>query len=216
MGEGGRLCILTEIVLTEFGPGVCRTREPCMPMLAWAAGILRVRFCPWDCFCVEPNLNHTIADSLIMRLPEPSTFFSSVIQSFVLGHFYFNFPFFCHWTWRFFWVLWWSNLHTIGKWWRPDFTLLNVVICMIGKSAWGRAELHKSRSIGPPGKWIAVSQMCFNDITDAQKAYLTAVKPLECVSVEFLVLLLGCWRSWGFSGLTLRRRWFHASFFSPT
>lgn len=31
----------------------------------------------WDCFPVKPNLNRTIVDSLIMRLPERPPFFSS-------------------------------------------------------------------------------------------------------------------------------------------
>lgn len=186
-------------------------------MLAWAAGILRVRFCPWDCFCVEPNLNHTIADSLIMRLPEPSTFFSSVIQSFVLGHFYFNFPFFCHWTWKvllgFVVVKLAHNRQMMETWLYPVECchLYDWKVCM-------RKSRTSQIQVDRPSRKVNCSQsnVLLNDITDAQKAYLTAVKPLECVSVEFLVLLLGCWRSWGFSGLTLRRRWFHASFFSPT
>lgn len=187
----------------------------------------------WDCFCVKPNLNHTIADRLIIRLPEPSSFFSLPLFSHLSLDtliLILNYSFSAtelDGSYQFFGGQTCTKQATDGDLTLPCWMLSFVWLESLHEeeqnltnpgwySSWSICMLYCVRSLPSRKVSWSWSNVLINDIPDTQKSYLTALKPFECVSVEFLVWLLDCWSSWSFTGLTLCRHWFHASFFSPT
>lgn len=107
-------CIFTNGLLTGLGPGFVSGAGPRLRELL----VFYMSVSSWDCFGVKPNLNHTIADGSIMRLPEPSSLFSPLLfRHLFLDTFIsiLHLQFFCHLTWRFFLVFRWTNEHKMGN-----------------------------------------------------------------------------------------------------